>query len=118
MNRGPCRVNEPAGDCRHRVLRPVTLALFTTSQGRRWQGRRTKAQWVSASRTRTPRAAFLAGGNAAGVAGRGTTIGAMGSKSKPTAESKKPGRSIKEKRAAKHQKQAEAKEVRRGWDAK
>lgn len=60
------------------------------------------------------------------VPGRSTTrcvtavtyIGPMGSKSKPTAESKKPGRSIKEKRAAKHQKQAEQKEVRKGWDAK
>src|SRR6478752_813089 len=36
------------------------------------EGRRTKAQWASASRTRTPRTAFLAGGNAANVAGRGT----------------------------------------------
>jgi hypothetical protein len=42
----------------------------------------------------------------------------MAEKSRPTAESKKPGRSLKEKRAAKHQKQAEQKQARKGWDAK
>jgi hypothetical protein len=42
----------------------------------------------------------------------------MASKSKPSAESKKPGRSLKEKPAAKHQKQAENKQSRKGWEAK
>jgi hypothetical protein len=42
----------------------------------------------------------------------------MASKSKPAAEGKKPGRSLKEKRAAKHQKQAEQKQTRKGWEAK
>ncbi len=42
----------------------------------------------------------------------------MASKSKPAAEGKKPGRSLKEKRAAKHQKQAENKQSRKGWEAK
>jgi hypothetical protein len=41
----------------------------------------------------------------------------MGSKSKPAAENKKPGRSLKEKRAAKHQKQAEKSEQRKGWNS-
>jgi hypothetical protein len=40
----------------------------------------------------------------------------MGSKSKPAAEGKKPGRSLKEKRAAKHQKQSEQREQRKSWN--
>ena len=40
----------------------------------------------------------------------------MGEKSKPTSQGKKPGRSIKEKRAAKHEKEAAQKQVRKGWD--
>jgi hypothetical protein len=42
----------------------------------------------------------------------------MGEKSKQTGESKKPGRSIKEKRAAKHQKEEAQKQARKSWDAK
>ena len=42
----------------------------------------------------------------------------MGEKSKPTSNSKKPGRSLKEKRAAKHQKQAAQKEAHKSWDNK
>jgi hypothetical protein len=42
----------------------------------------------------------------------------MGEKSKPTAQSKKPGRSLKEKRAAKHQKQENQKQAHKSWDAK
>ena len=42
----------------------------------------------------------------------------MAEKSRPSAESKKPGRSVKEKRQAKHQKQAEQKQARKGWDGK
>jgi len=37
----------------------------------------------------------------------------MANKQKPTGESKKPGRSIKEKRAAKHEKQDNQKQARR-----
>jgi hypothetical protein len=36
----------------------------------------------------------------------------MATKSRPTAEPKKPGRSLKEKREAKHQKQAAQKQAR------
>ncbi len=40
----------------------------------------------------------------------------MKAKSKPTGESKKAGRTLKEKRAAKHSKQEEQKQTRRGWE--
>jgi hypothetical protein len=42
----------------------------------------------------------------------------MATKSRPTGEAKKPGRTLKEKRAAKHQKQAAQKQVRKGWEGK
>jgi hypothetical protein len=42
----------------------------------------------------------------------------MAQKERPAAESKKPGRTLKEKRAAKHEKQAAQKVVRKGWDSK
>jgi hypothetical protein len=42
----------------------------------------------------------------------------MGEKSKPTSQAKKPGRSLKEKRAAKHQKQATQKQQHKDWDNK
>jgi hypothetical protein len=42
----------------------------------------------------------------------------MAEKSKPSAEAKKPGRTLKEKRAAKNVKQAAQKAVRKGWDSK
>jgi hypothetical protein len=42
----------------------------------------------------------------------------MGEKSKPSAQAKKPGRSLKEKRAAKHEKQASQKQAHKAWDAK
>lgn len=42
----------------------------------------------------------------------------MANKSAPSGESKKPGRTLKEKRAAKHAKTEAQKQVRRGWDAK
>ena len=42
----------------------------------------------------------------------------MGEKSRQSAESKKPGRSLKEKRAAKHQKQEAQKQARKSWDGK
>jgi hypothetical protein len=42
----------------------------------------------------------------------------MGTKSKPSGEAKTPGRSVKEKRAAKHEKQASQKQVRKDWTAK
>jgi hypothetical protein len=42
----------------------------------------------------------------------------MASKSIPSGNAKKPGRSIKEKRAAKHEKQAAQKQSRRGTDNK
>jgi hypothetical protein len=42
----------------------------------------------------------------------------MGEKSRPSGENKKPGRSIKEKRAAKHQKEEAQKQARKSWDAK
>lgn len=43
--------------------------------------------------------------------------GLMASKSKPGRQPKKPGKSLKEQRAAKHQKQAEQRQVRKGWEA-
>lgn len=42
---------------------------------------------------------------------------AMASKSKPTRQAKKPGKSLKEQRAAKHQKQAEQRQTRKGWES-
>ncbi|MGA2519927.1 MAG: hypothetical protein ABSG81_03805 [Acidimicrobiales bacterium] len=42
----------------------------------------------------------------------------MAEKSRPTGEAKKPGRTLKEKRAAKHQKQAAQKQARKSWDGK
>ena len=42
----------------------------------------------------------------------------MGEKSKPSSEAKKPGRSLKEKRQAKHAKQAAQKQVRKNWETK
>jgi hypothetical protein len=42
----------------------------------------------------------------------------MAEKSKPTPQGKKPGRSLKEKRAAKHQKQAEKQQAHKSWDTK
>ena len=42
----------------------------------------------------------------------------MATKQKPTGESKKPSRSVKEKRAAKQEKQAQKKLVRDGWKSK
>jgi hypothetical protein len=42
----------------------------------------------------------------------------MGTKSRPSGESKKPGRSLKEKRAAKHSKEEEKKQTRKGWETK
>jgi hypothetical protein len=42
----------------------------------------------------------------------------MAEKSKPTSQAKKPGRSLKEKRALKHQKQAAKKQEHKGWEVK
>jgi hypothetical protein len=42
----------------------------------------------------------------------------MAEKSRPTGEAKKPGRTLKEKRAAKHQKQAAQKATRKSWEGK
>jgi hypothetical protein len=42
----------------------------------------------------------------------------MGAKQKQGAETKKPGRSLKEKRAQKHEKQAAQKQMRKAADAK
>ena len=42
----------------------------------------------------------------------------VGQKSKPGSQSKKPGRSLKEKRAAKHQKEEAQKQAHKSWDAK
>jgi hypothetical protein len=41
----------------------------------------------------------------------------MASKSKPSRQAKKPGKSLKEQRAAKHQKQAEQRQTRKGWES-
>ena len=42
----------------------------------------------------------------------------MGEKSKPKAQAKKPGKSLKEKRAAKTEKQATRKQAHKDWDNK
>jgi hypothetical protein len=42
----------------------------------------------------------------------------MGNKSTPSSQPKKPSRTLKEKRAAKHAKEAVQKETRRTWDVK
>ena len=42
----------------------------------------------------------------------------MATKSTPSSQPKKPGRSLKEKRAAKHAKKDAQKQVRRGWEAR
>jgi hypothetical protein len=42
----------------------------------------------------------------------------MATKSTPSSQPKKPSRTLKEKRAAKHAKEAAQKETRRGWDVK
>jgi hypothetical protein len=42
----------------------------------------------------------------------------MAQKARPSAEAKKPGRSIQEKKAAKNAKQAAQKLARKGWEAK
>jgi len=42
----------------------------------------------------------------------------MGEKSKQGSEGKKPGRSLKEKRAAKHEKEQAQKQAHKAWDAK
>lgn len=42
----------------------------------------------------------------------------MGEKSKPSHQAKKPGKSLKEKRAAKHQKEATQKQAHKDWDLK
>jgi len=42
----------------------------------------------------------------------------MASKSTPSSQPKKPGRTLKEKRAAKHSKQEAQKQIHKGWDTK
>ena len=42
----------------------------------------------------------------------------MGNKSTPSSQPKKPSRTLKEKRAAKHAKEDAQKQVRKGWDVK
>jgi hypothetical protein len=42
----------------------------------------------------------------------------MGEKSKPSAQAKKPGRSLKEKRVLKHQKEEARKQAHKAWDPK
>jgi len=42
----------------------------------------------------------------------------MAEKSRPSAEAKKPGRTLKEKRQAKQAKQAAQKQTRKGWETK
>jgi len=42
----------------------------------------------------------------------------MGEKSKPSHQAKKPGKSLKEKRAAKNEKQASQKQTHKEWDVK
>jgi len=42
----------------------------------------------------------------------------MATKERPSAEAKKPGRSLKEKRAAKNDKQAAQKLARKSWETK
>ena len=41
----------------------------------------------------------------------------MGNKSTPASQPKKPGKTLKEKRAAKHAKEEDRKQARRSWDA-
>jgi hypothetical protein len=43
-------------------------------------------------------------------------LAVMAQKSKPSGQAKKPGRSLKEKRATKHQKQATQKQIRKSWE--
>ena len=43
---------------------------------------------------------------------------AMAKRQKPTGEAKKPGRTLKEKRTQKQEKQAAQKQARKGWDGK
>jgi hypothetical protein len=42
----------------------------------------------------------------------------MASKSTPSSQPKKPGRTLKEKRAAKHAKEEQQKQTRKSWDNK
>jgi hypothetical protein len=42
----------------------------------------------------------------------------MGNKSTPSSQPKKPSRTLKEKRSAKHAKEEVQRQTRRGWDAK
>ena len=49
---------------------------------------------------------------------RGRYCGEMANKSRPTGEAKKPGRTLKEKRQAKHAKQAAQKQARKAWETK
>ncbi len=42
----------------------------------------------------------------------------MANKSRPAGEAKKPGRTLKEKRQAKHAKQAAQKQARKSWETK
>jgi len=42
----------------------------------------------------------------------------MANKSRPAGEPKKPGKTLKEKRQAKHAKQAAQKQVRKSWETK
>lgn len=42
----------------------------------------------------------------------------MAKKQKPTGEAKKPGKTLKEKRAQKEEKQAAQKQARKAWDNK
>ena len=42
----------------------------------------------------------------------------MGEKSKPSHQGKKPGKSLKEKRAQKHEKQVAQKQAHKDWDLK
>jgi hypothetical protein len=118
LNRGQGEINDEPRDCGHRVLRPVTVAMFHGESGASLARTQDEGAVVFCVEDEDAASGVPGRGNSAKVAGRSTSLGPMGSKSKPTAESKKPGRSIKEKRAAKHQKQAEQKETRKGWDAK
>jgi hypothetical protein len=42
----------------------------------------------------------------------------MAKKQKPTGEAKKPGRTVKEKRAQKQEKEAAQKQAHKGWETK
>ena len=48
----------------------------------------------------------------------GAYPGDMASKSTPSSQPKKPSRTLKEKRAAKHSKQEAQKQERKGWETK